>query len=270
MTPIACSRMYDVTPTAKTAWTRLFDRVSRAAGVDLVVVDHPAPLPLASLWTRDDMACVFMCGWPFSRAEPKPRLVAAPIPAGERYGGRPVYVTDFIVRGNSGFSSLSDTFGGRIAWTDTASHSGFNAPRHHLLSYRTAARRRLYRDSVGPVLSPSGALESVLSGAADVAPMDSYALDLIRRHEPERVADIVVVDTTAAAPIPPLVASPGMDRDSCDALRRALLMVHRDPQAVGILSELGLVGFSAVDAESYRVARDWECAALEAGYDRPA
>ncbi len=270
MTLIACSRMYNVTPKAKAAWTALFDWLSVASGIDLTVIDHPAPLPLAPLWARDDMACAFMCGWPFSRAEPRPQLIAAPIPAGERYKGRPVYFTDFIVRRDRGYRSLSDTFGGRIAWTDAASHSGFNAPRHHLLAYRSAGRDRLFGESAGPVLSPSGALESVLSERVDVAPMDSYALDLIRRQEPERIADIAVVDTTAASPIPPLVASPGVSRASCKKLRDALLTAHRDPATADILSDLGLIGFSAVEPDAYRLAREWERQAAEAGYERPA
>jgi ABC-type phosphate/phosphonate transport system substrate-binding protein len=208
-----------------------------------------------------------MCGWPFIRAEPRPQLVVAPVPSGSRYQGRPVYFTDLIVRRDRGYRTLEDTFGGRIAWTADTSHSGFNAPRHHLLAFRAGDRPRLYSESIGPVLTPARSLASVVEGTADVAPMDSYALDLIRRHEPERVAAVTVIASTAAAPIPALVAS--SDVDAATRLRQAFLRAGDDPDVAATLAALGLSGFAAVAAEDYRLATRWEQDALSAGYPRP-
>jgi ABC-type phosphate/phosphonate transport system substrate-binding protein len=269
LTLIACSRMYNVTPRARQAWASLFTWVSETSGVELEIVDHPAPAPLEDLWARPDMGCVFMCGWPFGRAEPQPRPIAAPIPSGDRYRGRPSYFTDLIVRRDRGYRTLEDTFGGRIAWTVDASHSGFNAPRHHLLGFRTGDRPRLYRESIGPVLTPSGALACVVDGMADVAPMDSYALDLIRLHQPERVAEISVIDSTNAALIPPLVAATEIDTATRAGLRRAFLAAGTDPIIAAVIADLGLTGFAAVEADEYGLAVLWEQEALSAGYRRP-
>ncbi len=266
---VACARMYNVTPAARRAWTALFAWLSETSGVDLRVIDHPAPAPLDQLWRRPDMGCVFMCGWPFSRAVPRPRPIAAPVPSAGRHGGRPVYATDLIVRRDSGYRRLEDTFGGRIAWTVDSSHSGFNAPRHHLLAFRTAGRPRLYRESIGPLVTPARALASVLDGTADVAPMDSYALDLIRRHEPDRVAGIAVIATTSTAPIPPLVAAHDLDAATGAKLRGALLGAGDDPGIAPVLADLALSGFAAVTADDYDLAESWARDALAAGYPRP-
>ncbi len=269
MTPIACSRMYNVTPAAKAAWDALFAWVSGQSGVALRIIDHPAPAPLEALWARRDMGCVFMCGWPVSGATPQPQLIAAPVPSADRYQGKPIYFTDLIVRDGGGYHSIEDTFGSSIAWTAEASHSGFNAPRHHLLPYRTGTRRQLYQQSVGPVLTPAGALASVIEGRADIAPMDSYALDMIRRHEPQRVAGITVIDSTAPAPIPPLVASPGVPASICEELRGAFLAAGASPDITEVLATLGLAGFVRVEPDTYRVAQTWERDARDAGYHRP-
>jgi ABC-type phosphate/phosphonate transport system substrate-binding protein len=269
MTLIACARMYNVTPVARQAWAQLFAWVSEVSGVALQVVEHAAPAPLEDLWRRPDLGCVFICGWPFSRALPQPQLIAAPVPAGHRYEGRPIYVTDLIVRRDRGYRSLEDTFGGRIGWTVEGSHSGFNALRHHLLAFRSEDRPRLYGESRGPAVTPATALAWVVEGRVDIAPLDSYALDLIRRHEPERAAEIAVVDSTVEAPIPPLVAGHALDATTREALRRALLRASADSEMEPVLAELCLSGFAVAAAKDYDITLVRERAALAAGYRRP-
>ena len=73
---IACSRMYNVTPEARAAWNAIFEWAESRSGVPLEVIEHAAPAPLDDLWARDDMGCVFMCGWPWAMADPRPRLIA--------------------------------------------------------------------------------------------------------------------------------------------------------------------------------------------------
>src|SRR5437588_1683260 len=117
MTLIANARMYAVTPAVKAAWQDLFAWVARTSDVPLAYCDHAAPAPLEALWERDDLGAAFMCGFPFASAARKPQLLAAPVPSPQRYGGRPQYCTDFIVRADRDFARLSHPFGGRIGWT---------------------------------------------------------------------------------------------------------------------------------------------------------
>ena len=109
MALIACSRMYNAAPGVKAAWDRLFAFVGERSGIALEIIDHEAPAPLEALWRRPDLGCAFMCGWPFAMAERQPRIVCAPVPQPPRYGGKPVDVTDFVVRADSGFETLEDT-----------------------------------------------------------------------------------------------------------------------------------------------------------------
>src|SRR5580693_9807886 len=130
---VANARMYSVNAAAASAWKELFGWLARESGVDLDVIDHSFPLPLAELWSRSDLACAFMCGYPFALAAQKPRPVAAPVPIGAPIPGRPVYATRLVVRADSKFRSIEDTFGGRLGYTIEDSNSGYNALRHHLL-----------------------------------------------------------------------------------------------------------------------------------------
>ena len=71
MSYVANARMYSVNPGAASAWKELFAWLARKSGVDLRVIDHAFPSPLAELWSRPDLGCAFMCGLPYAR-DPRP------------------------------------------------------------------------------------------------------------------------------------------------------------------------------------------------------
>ena len=264
---IASARMYCGSPSLSAAWRRLLEWVGKRSGVPFDVLDPSAePATLDDLWARPDMACVFMCGYPWALRRERPHLLAAPVPSPPRFGGRPDYVSDFIVRADSRFTDLAQTFGGTIAYSTEHSHSGYNAPRFHLLPHRTADRPRLYGKVIGPFIRQRPVIDAVLDGRADVAAVDGYGLDLLCRHEPALVARLRIVATTLPAPAPPLVASPGIDAVTRDRVTGALLSVHTDPAMAGTLDELLLARFARVDAGAFQLFLDRERAAEAAGY----
>ena len=59
--------MYPSSPSLRAAWATLLASVSAASRIDLEVIDHAYPAPLDDLWAREDMGCVFMCGYPWAR-----------------------------------------------------------------------------------------------------------------------------------------------------------------------------------------------------------
>src|SRR2546430_7562576 len=91
--PVASARMYSWSPSLTAAWERLLQWVSARAGVSLEVLNLADPVSLDDLWAREDLGCVFMCGYPWALREDRPHLLAAPVPSPPRYGGKPVYVT---------------------------------------------------------------------------------------------------------------------------------------------------------------------------------
>jgi hypothetical protein len=70
MIPVASARMYSWSPTLTAAWRRLLEWVAARSGGGLQVLELADPYPLETLWARDDLGCVFMCGYPWAmRAE---------------------------------------------------------------------------------------------------------------------------------------------------------------------------------------------------------
>ena len=265
----ANARMYSMPAATAAAWKEVLAWTAQQSGVELAVVDHAFPAPLSALWSREDLGCAFMCGLPWIRSRSRPKPIAAPVPSPARYADRPVYMTDLIVRADSPFRTLEDTFGARLGFTVEDSHSGFNALRHHLLPHRIARAADLYRQSVGPLHTPRRVIDAVLAGDIDVGPLDGYALDLMLKHDPELAARIRVIATSDAAPIPFLVASPSCPDDVVERLREPLLRLHLDTACDWLRQALLLSRFVRVETKAYALIADWDRAAIAAGYAVP-
>jgi ABC-type phosphate/phosphonate transport system substrate-binding protein len=267
---IANARMYAVTPAVEAKWQALIARIAADAEVELAYLPYPAPQPLEALWARPDLGCVFMCGYPIALGLAPVVPLAAPIPRATWAGGRPVYRSDLIVREDAGFRRLEDTFGGRAAWTVEHSHSGFNAFRHHLLGYRNASRPTLYSDMQGPLVTARRILDAVRDGRIDVGPLDAYWHLLIARHEPALTRGIRVLESTALAPIPALVAAAGMPEPEIARLKETLAGAAARPWFAELGEFLCVDGFAAVAARDYAPNLEWARQAEAAGYARPA
>ena len=250
----ANTRMYSVSPAAAAAWRHLFTLVIEASGMQVSILEYPAPAPLEELWRRPDQAAVFMCGLPFSRTQPPPVLLAAPVPAATEFAGRPEYFSEFVVRRDDPAQSLADTYGRRLALTVPESQSGCAAALSHCMTQHSVEPRSapLFAEIVAPTITPLGALSAVVEGDADVAPIDAYAMRLLAHFRPEVAARVRVVARTAATPIPPLVAS----SSALEPLAHAFARVHDLPAAHGALQELQLRRFARPDPGAYTALRD--------------
>lgn len=264
------ARMYAVTPGVETAWLELLGHVTRDAGVQLEYVPYPAPQPLERLWARPDLGAVFMCGFPIALELASVTPIAAPIPAVEWAGGRALYRTDLIVRQDAPYGRLEDTFGGRAGWTVAHSQSGFNAFRHELLSFRTAARPRIYAEMQGNLVTARNVLDAVREGRIDVGPLDAYWHLLIGRHAPQLTAGIRVLASTPVTPMPPFVAAAGAPADLIARLRAAFTGAATRAWFRPLGEQLLIEGFAPAARADYALLLDWDGEAKAAGFEQPA
>jgi ABC-type phosphate/phosphonate transport system substrate-binding protein len=220
------------------------------AHVPIDIVDHAPPAPISELWKRPDKAAVFMCGLPWSLATPRPTLVAAPRPSPQAYGGRACYWTDLVVRADSPFQSLEQTFGHRLALTTPESQSGYAAPLHALMAH--GGDKPLYREIIEPRFTPMGALSAVIENKAEVAPLDSYALALLVKYAPELSAQVRVIKSTEPTAIPAVVAS----GQAPAGVAAAFLAAGAEAPTRMLMDQLLLHSFARPEAEAYDALRE--------------
>ena len=260
---IANARMYAVDAHTPGLWRALLSSVTAQAGLDVEVIEHAPPAAIDDLWRRTDMAAVFMCGLPYSRANPRPTLIAAPVPSPPEFAGRAEYWSELVVRSDSPHGDLESTFGGTICLTAPNSQSGYAAALQYLIAFDVArdakpgARSPLYREIAAPAITPLGAATAVVAGAADVAPIDAYAYRLLQRYRSDLTSKLRTVARTARTPIPPLVASIALEAsiEGAQGLRAAFTAAHRDPARKVLLAGLELSHFVTPDPRDYAVLR---------------
>ena len=249
------ARMYSVTPDCKTAWRTLLDWVLNRAGVEARYENHDPPALLSDLWRRDDLACVMMCGLPFSLRDPQPVILAAPVPSAARYFGKAAYWSDIAVSRDSNFQTLDETLGSRVGYTLKDSQSGYFALRYHLLR-KFPSLPDPYPHVTGNLLNPRGVIKALAEGRIDVGPLDSYVHDLLKRNDPEYAAQVRVIDTTVPAPMPPLVATANLSNVIIESLRAAFLAVQAQPSLASARETLLLDRFIVPDPSVYQVQRE--------------
>ena len=243
--------MYSIDPVSADAWRTLLDWVLSRADAPFAVIDYPAPLPLSALWSREDLGAVFMCGLPYSLREPRPQLVAAPIPSPSRYGGKASYMTDLVVRADAPFTRIEDTFGRVAGYTVTDSQSGYFAFRHFLAPYQQAQQRPLYRSVIGDLLNARGVIDALAAGSIDIGPLDSYCHDLLRQNQPDFAAQVKVVASTEPTPIPAFVATAALDPGALERLRAVFIDAGSASDLAAVRERLLLDGFTVPAAATY-------------------
>jgi phosphonate transport system substrate-binding protein len=193
----------------------------------------------------------WICGLTYARwsAEDKPvQLLAAPIPKGQRYQGKPVYFSDVVVRADSSYTSFAGLKGARWAYNEPGSHSGYNITRWALA--RMGATSGFF-GSATQSGSHQRSLEMILDGSIDASAIDSTVLELVLLQHPERASQIRIIEALGPSPIPPWVARHDLPAELFNNLRDILCNMHQHPQGKALLIAGHLEGFAAVTDSNY-------------------
>ncbi|MEA2576230.1 MAG: hypothetical protein QOH93_3528, partial [Chloroflexia bacterium] len=119
-------------PSIRPVYEAVAEYVGRELGCETTLVEGSSFADFAA--GKHDIG--FICGLPYVRlaAEERPpvELLAAPVLEGERYGGKPIYFSDVIVRAASPFRTFADLRGRSWSYNDPDSHSGYGVTRYHM------------------------------------------------------------------------------------------------------------------------------------------
>jgi len=202
------------------------------------------------VWDMPDLGCAFICGRPFALGGMRHKPIAVPVRGGAD-GNGPRYHSKLLVREDSNFYRLEDTFGGRLGLTIPHSLSGFWAVKRHLAPFKAISGSPLYKEEVGELHTPLNCLKALRENRIDVGPVDGYYYTLLARHNPQELASTRVVAQTVDYPMPFLAASPQVDDAICVRIRHGLFAAAALPEMQPVLEGLGLTGFAVPDLAEY-------------------
>jgi phosphonate transport system substrate-binding protein len=216
---------------------------------------------------NDENEVCFVCSLPYVTFERRgldlALPVAAPVLAGSRYGGRPIYFSDVIVHRDSPFQSFLDLRGRSWAYNEPLSHSGYGITRYHLLELGET------NGFFGAVIEAGfhqEAVRMVARGEVDGSAIDSQVLAIELRDHPELAERVRVVDVLGPSTIQPVAVSRRVPEDLREAIQDVLVTMGEDPALRERLG-VGLIErFVPVDAASYDDIRMMVAACEEAGF----
>jgi phosphate/phosphite/phosphonate ABC transporter binding protein len=225
----------------------LADRVGERLGrpVELVVGSS------FDQFERGEADLGVICGLPYvwlaARQRPPVEPLAAPVLAGDRYAGRPVYYSDVVVRRDSRVVRLEDLRGRSWAYNEPASHSGHTVTLYSLV--RMGARPGFFARVVEAGFHQR-ALRLVAAGAVDAAAIDSQVLAIELRDHPD-LDGLRVIGSFGPSTIQPVVAASRLPEQLKDEVRDLLGELADDPTARPLLDHGFIDHFAPVDDAAY-------------------
>jgi phosphonate transport system substrate-binding protein len=198
------------------------------AGVRIDFLNQVDWMERYRLLDAGEVDLAWICGAPYVRrvdgAAAPIELLAAPIWQGVRYGGRPVYFADVVVRQASPARTLAELTGAHWVYNEPGSLSGYAAMRHQL------AEQGWGLDLFGRV-SESGAhvrsLGLLLAGEADVTVLDSVVLEAYWQANPAQRPLLRSVAAIGPLPSMPWVVARQVAEPVRARLRQALWSLPR-------------------------------------------
>jgi phosphonate transport system substrate-binding protein len=192
-----------------------------------------------------------ICGLPYvwlaARQPPPVEPLAAPVLAGDRYAGRPIYYSDVIVRNDSPITCLEDLRGRSWAYNEPASHSGHTVTLYSLV--RMGARPGFFARVVEAGFHQR-AVRLVAAGAVDAAAIDSQVLAIELRDHPD-LDGLRVIGSFGPSTIQPVVAAIRLPEQLKDEVRDLLVELAGDPTARPVLDHGFVDHFAPVDDAAY-------------------
>lgn len=214
----------------------------------------------------------FVCSVPYlliaDAGRIKMEVIAAPVLIGDRYGDRPIYFSDVVVRADSRLERFVDLRGARWAYNEAFSHSGYMVVWHHLLSI--GEDRRFFGRMVEAGFHDR-ALAMVANGDVDAAAIDSQVLAIELRDRPELAEKVRTIGTIGPSTIQPVVVSSSrLTADERRSIADVLIGAADDPRARPRMDAAFVARFAAMDGHGYDDIRGMLRRVEAAGFIGPA
>jgi phosphonate transport system substrate-binding protein len=243
-----------LSPNLFTFYQAISDAFCRALHIDV-----KANLTQSSFDPMDDPALrtgeadiVFLCGLPYTLIARKygdqMAILGAPVAQSARYGDRPVYFSDVIVRASSGVERFQDLAGSTLCYNNLTSNSGYNVLRAWMIEKGLTAG---FFGNVVESGSHQQSIQCVVDGRADCSAIDSIVLEQEIRLRPELAAEIRVCTTIGPTPMPPIIATSRLGERAIDQMRAVLQNPDSELQAA--MRQASVRRFAAMNPDDYAV-----------------
>jgi len=186
-------------------------------------------------WRELVTGCIdvaFVCSPPLIWLGGAVEAIAAPVLSDPRYGNRPLYSSEVVVRAGRAHGSLADLRGARWAYNEPSSWSGY-------WTTLTRVGDWSYFGEAVAAGSHQRALRMVASGEVDGSAIDAHVLALELRGDPGLADRVRITETLGPAPIQPVVVRADLEPEVKHEVRARLLALRGEPLARHLVKRFG-------------------------------
>lgn len=178
------------------------------------------------------------------------KLGVVPLARPVNLDGTSTYHGYLFVRKDSGISDVEGMRGKRMAYVDRATTAGYVFPLAWLRQHGISSPDRFFAERwfTG---SHDGAISAVLDRKADVGAAKHSVFDRMRRENPRVDRELLILASSPPVPSNGLCVRKDLEEDLREALRRALLDLHSEPDGAVVLNELGALKFTETSVADY-------------------
>lgn len=231
-------------------YSPLLDYLAKQLDRPVELLQRPSYFEINELLRTGQADVGFVCGGAFVEGERQGFMELLVVPEIE---GATTYQALIIVAAENPFRSFDDLRGQRFAFTDPLSNSGRLYVQHRLAQMSETPNS--YFEETTYTYSHDNAIRAVAQGIVDGATVDSLVFDSLVRSEPVLGQRLRVVERSRPFGIPPVVVHPDLDEGLKDAVHKALLGMHNDPQGRLALAVLYVDRFVPPDPAAYEDIR---------------
>ncbi|MBI1786564.1 MAG: phosphate/phosphite/phosphonate ABC transporter substrate-binding protein [Acidobacteria bacterium] len=242
-------------------YQELFDYMGRKLGLAVRMKQRKTYQEVNELLLSGELDAAFLCSGGYVRAG---KSLASEILAVPVIRGKATYQAYLIVHQDSPVSDFAGLRGRSFAFTDPLSNSGWLFPVSRLIEL--GATPSSYFSRITYTYGHDRSIEAVAHRIVDGASVDSLVYDYMAAAASGIVKHTRVIDRSPWFGMPPVVASPKLDRAAKDKLRIVLLTLQQDAEGIRILRKLSIDQFDRGEERHYDSIRQ---AAQKVGPWRP-
>jgi ABC-type phosphate/phosphonate transport system substrate-binding protein len=189
----------------------------------------------------------FLCAPSYRWLRPRVELLPVLVPLDPRAANEPVYFADVVVHARSEAERWDHLRGGRWAYNDRNSRSGWFS----MLERIAPVPPEAYFATLMQAGSHVDSLDRVIDGTVDGAAIDSNVLRLQCALRPELGQSLRILESWGPFPIQPVVLRSAVAPTLKSSIVHALLTLHEGPDVE--LERFGFRRFVEADPSSYDV-----------------
>jgi phosphate/phosphite/phosphonate ABC transporters, periplasmic binding protein len=170
-------------------------------------------------------------------------------------GGRSTYTGLLFIRNDAGIKKTSDLKGKTIALADPATSGGYLAQKDYLAGKGINIDKDMKIVWVG---SHEAAIRAVMSHQAEVGGAKDSIVKKYRKENKVFDTLIEIINETPGKGFPDntFAVRKGLEQVKIDALKKALLHMHNDPEGKKVLNRFGAVRFIPTSDEDFKPLYD--------------